>query len=118
MRKLLWPALCFFLLLSLISCASRSAALSARSYVSSHTTWTYESTSGTGQAILKLSDGPQLVLPADHHFKKEFETDKTGTFLYCDECSSQSGEVATYLAPNNASVKKVLAARSDGGPGL
>lgn len=118
MRKLLWPALCFCLLLSLISCASRSASLSARSYVSSGTTWTYESTSVSGQAILKLSDGPQLVLPADHHFKKEFESDKKGSFLYCDQCGGEAGEVATYLAPNNASVKKVLAARSDGGPGL
>ncbi len=116
MRKLL-PLFCFCLLF-VAGCNARAASLSARSYVSSKTTWTYESTSATGQVILKLSDGPQLVLPADHHFKKEFETDKTGTFLYCDQCSGEASEVATYLAPNNASVKKVLAARSDGGPGL
>ncbi|MBL8030971.1 MAG: hypothetical protein JNK33_01450 [Candidatus Doudnabacteria bacterium] len=72
----------------------------------------------TGQAILKLSDGPRLVLPADHHFQKEFENEKTGIFLYCDKCSGEASEVATYLAPNNATVKKVLAARSDGRPGL
>lgn len=117
MRKFL-PLFCFCLLF-LAGCAARAASLSAHSYVSSKVTWTYESTSATGQVILKISDGPQLVLPADHHFQKQFVAGKNGTFLYCGQCSESTGEVAAYLAPaGNDEVKKILAARADGGPGL
>lgn len=115
MRKILLPAL--FCLAFLLGCGSYSASKSARSYVSSKTTWEYESTAVGGQAILKLSDGPKLTVPANHNFIKKFAELTKGGFVYCDNCGSDSDEVATYLAPNDEDTKKVLSARGSVGPG-
>ena len=98
------------------ACASGAAKASAHNYVSAKTAWVYESTSVTGQAVLKLSDGPLLVLPADHNFQNQFVQATKGNLTYCDSCSSQSDDVAAYLAPDIEEVRQALKAR--GGVGV
>lgn len=118
MRKLFWPAL--FCLAFLNGCGSYSASLSARNYVSSKTTWEYESTAVGGDAILLLPNGEKLIVPREHEFANKFLQLKKGGFIYFAQKRSFFGNesVAKYLAPDDEETRKIVKARETVGPGM